>query len=74
MCGFFCKILLYYYIKMLEEEPESRREWILERFAKACAHLKEKRNFKVWQNGYHAGEIYTQHFLDQNVTMFSKLM
>jgi hypothetical protein len=47
---------------MLEEEPESRREWILERFAKACAHLKEKRNFKVWQNGYHAGEIYTQHF------------
>lgn len=54
-------------IKTIQEEPESRREWMLERFAKACAHLKKKQNFKVWQNGYHAEEIYTQSFLDQKL-------
>jgi len=27
-------------IKQIQEEPESRREWLLEYFQKACSHLK----------------------------------
>lgn len=34
--------------------PESRREWLLDFFNKACEHLKRKQTYKVWQDGYHA--------------------
>ena len=44
-------------IQNIEEEPESRREWILELFSRACEHLKRKQAYKVWQDGYHAEEL-----------------
>jgi REP element-mobilizing transposase RayT len=41
-------------IQILIEEPESRREWMLRHFQKACIYLKREQEYKVWQDGYHA--------------------
>ncbi len=49
-------------IKNILDEPESRREWLLEQFKSACAHLKRKQEYKVWQNGNYAKIIYSSSF------------
>jgi len=49
------------------EYPESRREWMLERFLKACAHLKREQQYKVWQDGYHAEIVRTNWFIKQKI-------
>jgi REP element-mobilizing transposase RayT len=35
-------------IQLIQEEPESRREWMLDYFKKACEHLKKEQQFKVY--------------------------
>lgn len=54
-------------IETIIEYPESRREWMLEYFKKSCEHLKRKQIYKVWQNGYHAGKVYSNKFIKQKV-------
>jgi hypothetical protein len=54
-------------IKTIIEEPESRREWLLEYFQKACEHLKREQQYKVWQDGYHAEIVVTNWFIKQKV-------
>ena len=54
-------------IQTIIEEPESRREWMLDYFSKASEHLKKKQNYKVWQNGYHAEHIYSNKFILQKL-------
>ena len=54
-------------IRTIQEEPESRREWLLEFFSKACAHLKRDRNYKVWQDGYHAEIANSNKFLKEKI-------
>ncbi len=49
------------------EEPESRREWMLNYFQKACELLKREQKYKVWQNGYHAELTETNWFIKQKV-------
>ena len=49
------------------DEPESRREWMLYYFQKACEHLKREQNHKVWQDGYHAEEISSNKFIYQKL-------
>ena len=49
------------------DEPESRREWMLAYFQKACEHLKREQHYKVWQDGYHAETIYSNSFIKQKV-------
>jgi REP element-mobilizing transposase RayT len=51
----------------IKNDPESRREWLLELFAKACAHLKRNQDYKVWQDGYHAEVIETPKFMYQKL-------
>ncbi len=41
-------------IKTIIDEPESRQEWLIDYFQKACKHLKREQKYKVWQDGYHA--------------------
>ena len=48
-------------------EPESRREWMMTYFQKACEHLKRNQQYKVWQDGYHAEHIYSNLFIKQKV-------
>ena len=54
-------------IKTIVEEPESRREWMLEYFQKSCEHLKRDQKYKVWQDGYHAEIVETNWFIKQKV-------
>lgn len=45
-------------VHMIMEEPESRRNWMLDRFQFAGKYLKRIDNFKFWQDGNHAEIIY----------------
>jgi hypothetical protein len=54
-------------IKTIVEQPESRREWLLDYFSKACEHLKRKQQYKVWQSGYHAEMVTSNEFIKQKV-------
>jgi|WetSurMetagenome_2_1015567.scaffolds.fasta_scaffold410727_1 putative transposase len=54
-------------VKQIEEEPESRREWALELFAKAGEQLKRIKDYKFWQDGNQAKEIYGNEFLEEKL-------
>ncbi|MDO8998403.1 MAG: transposase [Bacteroidota bacterium] len=54
-------------IQNIKEEHESRREWLLDLFSKACEHLKREQGYKVWQDGYHAEEISSNMFIYQKL-------
>ena len=53
-------------VKTIQDEPESRREWMLEYFQKSCEHLK-KEQYKVWQGGYHAEIVQSNWFIKQKI-------
>ena len=42
--------------------PESRKEWMLERFKLAAEKHTRNKNYQFWQYGNHAEEIYTNRF------------
>jgi len=50
-------------LDLLQNSPESRREWILERLHKATFSHTRNKNYQVWQAGNHAEEIYSEKFL-----------
>jgi len=55
-------------LKELEEdEHESRRTWMLDRFRFAGANDKRITNYRFWQEGNHIEEIYTSDFLWQKI-------
>lgn len=54
-------------IQTIIDEPESRREWLLKHFEKACEHLKREQKYKVWQNGYHAEIVESNWFIKQKI-------
>lgn len=49
-------------IKFIKNENESRKEWLLELFSRACNDLAKKQNYKVWQDGNQPKIIYTPEF------------
>ena len=54
-------------IETIINESESRREWMIDYFKKACQHLKREQQYKVWQDGYHAEIVETNWFIKQKV-------
>lgn len=54
-------------VDAVKDEPESRREWLLPHFQKACEHLKREQGYKVWQDGYHAEIVESNWFIKQKV-------
>jgi REP element-mobilizing transposase RayT len=54
-------------LKQIQEEPESRRDWMLEQFAKAGEHLKNIKDYKFWQDGNQAKEIFGNQFLEEKL-------
>jgi REP element-mobilizing transposase RayT len=54
-------------IKQIIYEPESRRDWMLEYFRKAGEKLKRITNYKLWQDGNHAEEIYSNGFFEEKL-------
>jgi REP element-mobilizing transposase RayT len=59
-------------IQNIKEQPESRREWMLEQFLKASEHLSRGQEYKVWQNGYHAEEVYSNKFIYEKLNYIHK--
>lgn len=50
-------------LNQILNEPESRREWMLSKFSKAADGSSKHKNFKFWQVGNHAIELYTEKFI-----------
>ncbi|EKT4553286.1 transposase, partial [Flavobacterium psychrophilum] len=47
----------------IQNEPESRREWMLERFKLATESHSRNKNYQFWQYGNHPEEIYSNKFM-----------
>ena len=54
-------------IRQILNEPESRRDWMLEYFRKAGENLKGITNYKLWQDGNHAEVISSNRFFDEKL-------
>ena len=54
-------------VQQIMDEPESRREWMLEYFKKTGENIKGIKNYKFWQNGNHAEVIVSNKFFDQKL-------
>jgi REP element-mobilizing transposase RayT len=63
----FKKFIATKILEKIQLEPESRREWMLERFKLATESHSRNKNYQFWQYGNHPEEIYT------NAFMWSKL-
>jgi REP element-mobilizing transposase RayT len=50
-------------IETIKSEPESRREWMLERFKLATESHSRNKNHQFWQYGNHPEEIYSNKFM-----------
>jgi len=50
-------------LEKIQDEPESRREWMLERFKLAAKNHSRNKNYQFWQYGNHAEEIYSEKFM-----------
>ena len=50
-------------LNKIQIEPESRREWILERFNSATQSHGRNKNYQFWQYGNHPEEIFTNKFM-----------
>ena len=50
-------------LENIQTEPESRREWMLERFKKATETYSRNTNHQFWKYGNHAVEIYSHKFM-----------
>ncbi|WP_442902339.1 transposase [Flavobacterium sp.] len=50
-------------LEKIQNEPESRREWMLERFQWVTKTHSRNKNFQFWQLGNHAEEIYSEKFM-----------
>lgn len=47
-------------IQQISNEPESRREWLLDKFAFAAKQNPKNKYFKIWKEGNHAIELFTE--------------
>ncbi|SHF74632.1 REP-associated tyrosine transposase [Flavobacterium defluvii] len=50
-------------LEKIQNSPESRREWMLERFKLATQSHSRNKEYQFWQYGNHAEEIYTNEFM-----------
>jgi putative transposase len=51
----------------IQNEPESRREWLLDRFEFTGRNNHKIKYYKFWQDGNEAKEIHTTQFLEQKM-------
>ncbi len=50
-------------LSQIINEPESRREWMIEIFSSKANASSKHKNFKFWQAGNHAIELYSEKFV-----------
>ncbi|MGV3590035.1 MAG: REP-associated tyrosine transposase [Adhaeribacter sp.] len=54
-------------IKEIEAGPESRQEWLLDKFRFAAGKNSRNTQYQFWQQNNHAEELLTNHFTDQKL-------
>ena len=54
-------------VQAIENEPESRREWMLYRFEYAGKYRRNIDKYKVWQDGNHAKECFSAQFTEEKL-------
>jgi len=54
-------------IEAIIENPESRREWLLNKFSYAADRIKRGKNYKVWKDGFHPVLLSTTYMLEQRI-------
>ncbi|WP_276497943.1 REP-associated tyrosine transposase [Pontibacter litorisediminis] len=54
-------------VTTIQEEPESRRQWLLHRFEFNAKLNPKVRHYKVWQDGNEAKELTSNAFIDQKL-------
>jgi REP element-mobilizing transposase RayT len=54
-------------VEQILNEPESRKEWILEYFKNEADRIKRNKNYKIWQDGNQVKEIYSNEFFLQKL-------
>jgi putative transposase len=54
-------------IQAIQQENESRREWMLHKFQFAAVTNPKSHHFKFWQDGNEVKEVYSNEFLQQKV-------
>ena len=59
----FKKFIAAKVLEKIQIEPESRRDWMLERFKLATESHSRNKNYQFWQYGNHPEEIYTNKFM-----------
>ena len=59
----FKKFVAKTVLEKIQTEPESRREWMLERFRSATQSHSRNMYYQFWQYGNHAEEIYSEAFM-----------
>lgn len=50
-------------LQQIQNEPESRREWMLKLFEEEADSSKKHKYYKFWQVGNHAIELYSEKFV-----------
>ncbi len=59
-------------IEQISEDPESRKEWLLEYFMQEAEKVKRNKNYKVWQDGNHSEEIFSNKFFYEKLDYIHK--
>lgn len=54
-------------IKLIKEVPESRREWMLKKFAYEANQNVRGTNYKLWQDGFHPVELSSNEMMEQRL-------
>ena len=54
-------------IEQINNEPESRRDWLLDQFQFAVRRHPKNKNYKIWQDGNHAIEIFSEKIVWQKL-------
>ncbi|HAA11990.1 MAG TPA: transposase [Cytophagales bacterium] len=54
-------------VGLIQETPESRRVWLLHKFCFEAERTERGQDYILWQQGYHAKQIETTHFLHQKL-------
>jgi REP element-mobilizing transposase RayT len=54
-------------VRLIQEEPESRREWLLDKFEFAGRYNPKIKNYKFWQDGNHPVVLFSPAFTQQKI-------
>jgi putative transposase len=60
-------------ISQIENEPESRREWMLSLFASAAVNSSKHTKYRFWQEGNHAIELFSENLYGIRSIIFIRI-